>query len=902
MMSQSISELERLSSQDLTAYLKSLIREQREIIKQEHRSGTKGRVISQKLSGLMDRVLEILYHVACKRHPELESMAIVANGGYGRNALFQGSDLDLLFLTRESSQRLSNEVKEGLNLILYPLWDLNLKVGHAVRNIAENIREGKADPLSRTTLLDSRYIVGNKPLFEEFKVKYRKDAIDNDKENFFNERSKDMEQRYRRYSSTVFLQEPNVKESPGGLRDWHNLQWLSETAIEGRSINFIQQEGIMNQSMAGQVSDSIDFLVRLRHEMHFITGKATNVLSLGLQGQIAESFSYSGPSILEKIEGLMRDYYKHAKSLHDRVMEVFEYLKIEMSSFQKRSLTTWLPWVKAEREKVKKFDGFFSKDGLLYARGEDVFEKDRTRLLRAFWHCQNYGLLLSPALKMIMTENLHIVDKGFRYSVTNRETLKTIFGMRGRVGPVLREMHRMGLLGALFPEFGALDCLVQHEFFHRFSADEHTLRCIDWLDRVATEEGEEYQLYGELFRKMEDPLILYMALLLHDTGRALNTDDHVDGSNALTLDFCRRVDITGEHKQLLCFLVEHHLTFFNVATKQDTDDPEVVAEFCKQMKTLDRLEALLVFTYCDSQGTNPDGWSGFKELSITTLYRRAKHAMELSNGETGPYIANIIEDQKMAVLAELDEKFHETVDGHFREMPVAYFRYREWDTIAVHVRAIWQYENRKKRRPNTPFEAAVQWTEYEKLGHSEVCIVAVDKLNLLPSICCAMASKKINILSANVHTRSDGIALDLFRVCTDEQEAVVDDILQMEVVAMIYKLNKKSTYNPQKYLKQTTSYFDKPVEIERAPVVSLTNQEGSGYTLVEVQATDRIGLLHDLLNLFAQNSLVTVGARIMTERNTAIDTFQITEEDGSKLSDERMQNLYPRLQEAAQGH
>ena len=882
----------------LTDY-KSYLAAERERAKEMHDSGADGSTVMRVLCQGMDRLLQCLYSHAVDKHPEMAKIAIVANGGYGRSGLSPGSDIDILFLTPMSSGSLSKGLKEGIDNLLYPLWDLNLKVGHAVRSTNENIKEAKKEPMSRTTLLDSRLVVGNEPLFLKFKSKFLTEAIHNDKNNFFAERSVDMEARYDRYSRTIYLQEPNVKESPGGLRDWHNLLWISETALQNRDIKVMQEEGVVSETGATQIQDSVNFLERLRNEMHFRTGKPVDILSLRLQGEVAEAFDYEGEDILIKIEKLMKDYYTHARNLNRRVRGIFELHSIEMEYFKDQSKTSWFPWGNNTKDEKKDFDGFYGLNGILYAQKDDIFTEKPVRLVRAFWHCQNHALGLSPTLRRRIKEHLHLVDDDFRKLEKTRNAIESIFGKRGQVGITLRAMHRVGILGLLFPEFGGLDCLVQHEFFHRYTADEHTLRCIDWLDRITTWEHPEDKLYGELFQKMEDPFTLYLALLLHDTGRALNTDDHVDGSSLYAKQVCDRLNITGERRSLIFFLVDHHLTFFRTATKKDIDDPVVIREFCEQIKTRDRLATLLVFTYCDSNATNPEGWTGWKELAITNLFKRADERLKMSKEEAVNFFQELQAEQLTELKSTLDEEYQPTLLTHFEEMPDAYFRYRETKSIRKHIKAIKQYENRRKRRPNTPFEAALQWREYENLGHSEVCLVAQDSPNLLASICCAMASYKINILSANVHTRADGLVLDIFHVCDENQQAVMDKVLQMRIVATIYKLNQESTYDPTKFIKEKTTIFDQKPAIKIVPLVTISNNEDKQYTTIEVQATDRLGLLHDLLTLFAVLDLVTLGAQINTERKTAINTFSLSNKDGSRISADQEAILYDRITEVA---
>ena len=895
---ESVEKITAMSGADRLTHYREYLVASREKARKVHDAGGAGDAVCKMLSDSFDKLLVRIYGVALLQFPEMEKIALVANGGYGRAQLFPGSDIDLLFLLPRSSSTLSKGMKEAIDQVLYTLWDLNLKLGHAVRSSNENVAEGKQDPITRTTLLDSRLIVGNRKLFKNFMVKFRKEAVKNDKANFFKERSADLKTRYKKFYETIYLQEPNVKESPGGLRDWHNLLWIADAVTGERDLSFLEEEGMMSEVAVEQVQESVDFLMRVRNEIHFRTRKGTDLLSLQLQGEVAEAFEYEGDDILIKIESFMKDYYMHTRNLRNRVRGTFDMLNIEMEAFKEQSLSSWLPWVN-HKVVEEEFDGFVSRDGLLYSLNDEVFTQDPARLLRAFWHCQNYSLRLAPSLRKLIKLNLDLVDDAYRCSEETAETIENIFSMRGRVGLTLRAMHRVGLLGKVIPEFGSLDCLVQHEFFHRYTADEHTLRCIEFLDKVANDSSESMKLYHELFMKIEDPYAMYMALLLHDTGRSLNTDDHVDGSYEMTKAVCKRLKIEGERQKLIMFLVDHHLTLFNVGTKKDIDDPEVISETCKMMKTADRTAALLVFTYCDSSGTNPDGWSGWKALAICTLFKRVYNALRRSPEEAREYLETLLSEQSKKVKELLPQQYWEAADEHFEDMPVAYFRYRDAESVSLHVRAIWQYQNRRERRPDTPFEAAFQWYEHRTLSYSEVSIVAMEQPNLLATICCAMATHNINILAANVHTRNDGLVLDLFKVCNEEQKAVTDDILQMEIVATLYELNEGKSYESENYITQVRNVKKYQPMLVVIPQIEILNDEHELYTSIEVQATDRIGLLHDLMRLFGRMKLTTKGARITTERNTAIDSFLVVNEHGEKLSDEMISELKEQILDVA---
>ncbi len=868
----------------LTIY-KRLLKAEEKRIRQAHDAGGGGCQIAALRAALIDVILRTLFETAISLHSKTPSIALVANGGYGRGMLNPGSDLDLLFLLPQASHRVAKSLAQVVEDVLYPLFDLGFKVGHASRSIAECVKEARGDPITRTSLFDDRLLAGDQELFTKFKQRFRQDCINKDREKFFAERRKDIENRYRKFSSTVFLQEPNLKESPGGMRDFHNLLWISDALFETRELDDLVARKTLTPNARSELRQAFDFLHRLRNSLHYHTGKSTDVLTLRFQGVIAESFNYRHRTKLRRIEALMRDYYLHARNIHQYTASVFEIAEIEVDVLKPFRFPSWVPF--AGKPVVRTFDGFIADDGRLSQANDAIFEDDSSRLLRLFLHCQKHGLRPSPSLRKLIKANWVKIDKAFCYSTDNRQTFQTILEHKGQVARTLRLMHRCGVLGRYLPEFGALECLVQHEFFHRYTADEHTLRCIDQLDLLLVSDDPAKQRFRQLFIEIEDPYALYLAVLLHDSGRAENVREHIDGSQMLANKVCRRLQISHGRRQLIMFLVDHHLTLWRFATKRNIEDPDVVAEFAGQMKERRLLDALLLFTYIDSNGTSEEAWTPWKETLIVQLYRATRSFLKQGYEAYDAAFREKLDTLREKVRKELGAPYSEITDEHFNQMPKRYFRYRDSRSVGTHIRAIWQYLDRRQRRPNTPFEAAVQWLAYPEQGYSELTIVTHDRPLLLEKICCSLAAQEINILSADIYTRRDGVVLDIFRVCTDDMQAIENFLRQMSVVMILYEINQHEHYDPQRYLEVKENYLRESNDgVIPFPVRAYLDIESDPqFTLIEIQAIDRIGLLHDLLNTVNRHGLQTVHARIATEKGAALDTFYVQTTEGKKVSD-----------------
>ncbi len=870
------------ANERLTLYKKYMADENARLRKL-HDEGRGGCEVAGLRTQVIDGLLQSLLASALLQTKTSSSLTLVANGGYGRGLLNPGSDIDLLFLLPQASHKLDKHLKKVVEDVLYPLFDLGFKVGHASRSIPECLSEARRDPITRTSLFDHRRLSGNQALYDKFVQRFRQECILKDQARFFEERRADIELRYRKYSSTVFLQEPNLKESPGGMRDFHNLLWISDALFGTRDLRELRDRGTLSTNAYNELRESFDFLHRVRNCLHYHTGKSTDILTLRFQGVITEEFRYRHKTKLRRIEALMRDYYLHARDIHQHTASVFEIAEIETAVLRPFRLS-WIPF--ARRTGSKEFDGFIAEDGRLSAARDDIFDEDPGRLLRLFLHCQKRHLRPSPLLRKLIKANWHRIDRSFTYNKENRRTFRTILEKRGQVGRTLRLMHRCGVLGRYFPEFGALECLVQHEFFHRYTADEHTLRCIDQLDALIESDDPAVARYRQLLIEIEDPYALYLAVLLHDSGRAENVREHIDGSQILASKVCRRLQISHGRRQLIMFLVDHHLTLWRFATKRNIDDPDVVAEFAGLMKNRHYLDALLLFTYADSNGTSEEAWNPWKETLLVQLWRSARVVLKKGYEAYDSEFRGKLENLREKVRSELHERYADLTDGHFQQMPKRYFRYRDALSVGTHIRAIWEYFDRRKRRPNTPFEAALQWINYPDQGYSELTVVTHDRHMLLEKICCSLAAHEINILSADIYTRSDGVVLDIFRVSTSEMQSVSNTFQQMSVVMTLYEVNQEEEYDPSRYLEAKSNFLrDTNDDAIPFPVRAyVDNESDPNFTVIEIQAIDRIGLLHDLLYTINKHGLNTIHARITTEKGAALDTFYVqTANEGGHL-------------------
>jgi [protein-PII] uridylyltransferase len=856
-----------------------------------HHAGAGGREVARQRSDLVDILFKELFEgvvrsVVPKGLPEL--LVVTALGGYGRRELTPFSDIDIMFTTAKPQP--SKACEEVIRKTLTTLWDIGYKVGHSTRSIAQTIKQANADLVTKTSLLESRYLSGDRELFNEFREKFETDCVRGREGEYVSWRLANQAETREKYGRSVFMQEPNVKNGAGGLRDYHNLIWISYFKEGLNTTAKLVEKRFLRDSERRALEKSYDFLLRVRTEMHYLIGRPLDSLTLQLQGRVAAGFNFPQKHILHRVEAFMREYFSNARNIHLLTQSAIERINAVP---EKPTLFGIL------RPKVEKFDGFVARNGKLYEESRETFAEDPYRLIRAFHHAQVRQLAFSPELRDSIRRRLRLVNRTFQYARVARETFLAILSRKGEVGRILREMHDLGFLGRYIQEFGALTCLVQHEFYHRYTADEHTLVCIEKLDGILFAESEKFRGYRALFQKLEDPAILYLALLLHDTGKAANKRHHEDASAVLAQKVARRLQLSPERRRMLIMLVNSHYELSFAAQKRNLDDAATIAEFAGIIGNRANLDALMLLTLADGQGTSDQNWSDWKEGLVWILYRRMTDYFEGGKISMARLRENL-EDLREAVIRRLPKDFGEEIDAHFEHMPERYFQMFDSEQIAGHVRLFRTFlETHLTREDPPPYAPAFKWIARPEQGHSEVWVCGWNRPRLLERIAGAFLSAQVNILSADVFTRGDNLALDIFRVCSTQLAPVTSqrDITRVETRLCDSLAFEDYDFSPLLNKDALLRTYRISQEAEIPTKIVVDNTSHPSFTLVDVQTPDRLGLLYDLLRAFGETEVNIELSRITTEMDVAMDTFYITDGNG-KITDEsavkRIQRLLQR--------
>ena len=847
----------------------------------KHQAGASGREICARRAELVDVLLRYVFGGAAataRGNGETKvPLALIALGGYGRGELNPFSDIDVMLLHHQRATEISPDLEEMVNQVLYLLWDSGFKVGHSTRSIKEAIAQANRDMRTKTAMLESRFLAGDSELAREFRKQFRSKCVEGHERGYVEMRMQDQVARHKKFGDSVYLQEPNLKSGCGGLRDYQNLLWMTYFREGSLSTNQLVGKDWLSESDQRRIERAYDFLLRLRTDLHYATGRATDVLHINLQEQVARRLNYSPRNGQLRSEALMRHYYEHTRNIFRVTERITEQFVSGYVTNKTRALFSFLPLVGAAKTPIG--DSFFVRNKHLHPARHDLFRKEPEQMMRAFELAQQRSLDLSPELADLLSRSLRHVTRTYQYARGPREIFKLILSQKGRVGRILRTMHRVDFLGRYIPEFGQLTCLVQHEFLHRYTADEHTLVCIDKLDALAETNDPKLVAYRNIFEQLEDPLVLYLALLLHDSGKAVGARPHSEGSALFAQRVAARLQLSPEQRKSLILLVDHHLTLSRTAQQRNLDDPATVMEFGRIVKHQRNLNKLMLLTLADGQGASPEAWSDWKESLVWELFHETSRYLA---DQKSYYDQTKIERESLqsAVSENLPPDYADEIEAHFEFMPDHYFRATDVPEIIEHLKLFRSFLENVSDSGESPLAAAIKWKIMPEQGHSVVTFCTWERERLLAKVAGSFSVVPLNILSADVFPRGDNVVLSIFRVCDTKARPVthrrdfelVEQTLRraledesFEFLSLIEKAKRQS--------RRLAPGIEFPTRI------AIDNKTHPTYTLIEIQAPDRIGLLYDVLSCLDRENILIPLSRINTQAGAAIDTLYVV--DGS---------------------
>src|SRR5438552_13237345 len=865
---------------EVLPYYKKFLKIEEHRLRLKHQAGGSGREICARRADLVDVLLRHVFTAATTSTGSEEKakvpLALIALGGYGRGELNPFSDVDVMLLHGQSARKVPPYLEQIVEQILYSLWDIGFKVGHSTRSIKEAITQANRDMRTKTSMLESRHLAGEAELAREFRDQFRSKCVAGNERRYVEMRMQDQIARHKKVGDSVYLQESNLKYACGGLRDYQNLLWITYFKEGSLSTNQLVGKDWLSESDQRRIERAYDFLLRIRTDLHYATGRATDFLHLNMQEQIAKRLNYSSERGQLRSEALMREYYEHTRNIFRVTERITEQFASGRATERTRSLFSFLPLVRSDEKRV---GPFFIRNGQLNTDQRDLFHKDPAQMMHVFQLAQQRALDVSPDLADLLTRSLRQVTRTYQYAKAPREVFKTILSQKGEVGRVLRMMHRVDFLGRYIPEFGQLTCLVQHEFRHRYTADEHTLVCIDKLDALARTDDPKLVAYRKIFERLDDPFILYLALLLHDSGKAVGARPHSEASALFAQRVATRLQLSSEQRKSLILLVDHHLTLSRIAQQRNLDDPTTIAELAGIVKNQKNLNALMLLTLADGQGTSAEAWSDWKESLVWQLIHETSRYLA---DQKSYYEQTRIERESLqrSVADNLSLDYAGEIESHFEFMPDHYFRASGLADIVEHLKLFRSFLENVSGSGEFPLSPAINWKIVPEQGHSVVTFCTWERERLLEEVAGSFAVVPLNILSADVFSRGDNLVLAIFRVC-DTNARPVTNPRDFELVEQtLRRALEDETFDFLPGIEKAKRQAPRLAPgIEFPTRIAIDNKMHPTYTLIEIQAPDRIGLLYDVLSCLDRENILIPLSRINTQAGAAIDTLYVV--DGS---------------------
>ncbi len=859
-----------VASPALRDVVASTLGECRKIIREFHSNGTDAKTVCAAQSIAIDRIIDFLYRMYVERRKGrgkaiISKFCVIALGGYGRSELSPESDIDILFLYDSG---ISNKLKTTVvDAIVYPLWDCGLRVGHSSRDIKEVIADVKSDFILRNSTLDARFVCGNVAIFKKFFSRFNS-YCNTQKEKHFDELMRLKRDRHAKFGWTPYLQEPNIKNGIGGLRDFQTMRWKTRLNFGKADIRLLAERSLISVGEYRSLLRAFNFLLRVRNEAHFYFKREADLLDLESQVIIAKNLGFTGGDETEMVEAFMRKVYQSFRAIDSVAKTARKRMGIVLPNdvvANMRHLGTRLPG-----NRKFEIDGFSFYRGEVKALNQSVFSNDPSMLIKVFALFQKYGAVPSDSLEVLIRDSRKLIDDSTRENPSANEAFLSIIENRGAVFPTLELMHYWGVLGRFVPEFKDITCLVQHEFYHRYTVDTHTLNAISHLDKIfcANQNDGLYYEYHKVLLSCPSPTLLYLAILLHDIGKSDGVRGHAEVSAEIAAKILRRWGVRDSDAAPILFAVKNHLQMARFWQSRDVEDDSSAAKFAAIVKNEENLKYLYVLTFCDASATSEGFWNSYKQGLHSALFtsvmayfgKRAKGGG--SERRASKVLGEVLADERAKGLEDV-------VREQVELLPKNYFLFHGRNDLIMHAKMIAELRENLKSS-DTANMPVIEWRDDPNDSISRLYVVSADCDGLFSLLAGVVTLSGLDILGSKVFTRSDRLTFNAFYV-----SGVVGGMSANPRVKARFAREVKDAVESGKNL---DSRVEKIFESEKSNANILFDvfmRRESGKLVLEIRAKDRVGLLYKIARMIESCGYDIVFARVNTDMGWARDTFHL---------------------------
>lgn len=848
-----------------------LLAEQRQAIQQRLLAGASGDEVVAATTDLVDGLIIGRYRNAARTGGEVLTTAgfqhccLVAIGGYGRRELAPHSDIDLMFLFHQDAAKVMPEL---VKQVLHPLWDSGFQVGHSVRTIQDCIDLGLADLTVRTSMMEARFLAGSPELFQQFHARYVRKVVSSGFDGYLDQKVTERQREYQKFGETVYLLEPNVKKSKGGLRDLHLLQWIGSARFQAPTIRELSDRGILSQADYRAIKEAREFLLRVRSFLHIRAGMAQEILTFDEQVWLAKHWGFADQPHLLAVEQFMQQYYRHTMGLHAALMRFVE--RCRRRSLWQR-IVRWLPSPRIEQ--------YFAIDGEVLTVPAELRSQVLAQpalLLTLFNLARSRKLGIDPSLLEDIHRHAETLSAEQFHTPETGRTFLSILGGPG-TAQALEAMHRAHLLEKLVPAFSRVRGLMQFNQYHKYTVDEHSLLAVAKAEALADHAG----VLGEVYREIKRKDLLHLALLLHDLGKG-HEEDHSEVGKRLAEETAARLGFDERESRTLVMLVHRHLLMAHTAFRRDPYDEKVLLPFAREVGTPEVLRKLLALTAADIAAVGPDVLTKWKESLLVELYQRAMQEVsgERETADEPQRLARVADDVAAQSLGDQQLPADKAwIRSELEQFPLRYAYGTTPRRIAAHLGAIRRLQDRGVV-VETDFNAPLGTCEYAVIAHNDLIP------GLFSKIAGVMAAGGLQILDAQIVTRKDGVVVDTFQVADPDYQGAPPAERCESIGAIIAEVLTGRQSIDTVMRRGARLNMGRSLPAHRQPAeVRIDNETSDRYTILDVFADDRQGLLYIITNAIFQLGLSVHASRISTRLDQVADVFYVTGMDGKKVEE-----------------
>jgi [protein-PII] uridylyltransferase len=808
-----------------------------------------------------------------------EMLAIVGLGGYGRKEMSPYSDIDLLFLRQEDAPE---GVYRGIRSILYLLWDAKVEFGHSVRTIAECREEADKDLAVLTSLMDTRFIWGSELRFRDLLIDRDRLIWERDPLDFYLRIEDEIQKSVERFGHTIYLLEPNVKEGSGSLRYVQLIQWLSRIVFGASKLEDLPYLGVCGHRAVEEVYEGRQFLAGVRTRLHFLAGRQDDVLRFDAQIAIAEQKGLRESRDRTAAEVFMREYYRHAATI--------DFFGRRIRARARLFLT---PKNSTAVKQLKLDDFQYIGGGGINRYDLETLDAEPREMLRAFRHIADTGTDLDIRLADAIRTRLRTVHSRWMDDPEVNALFRELCKVPGHVSRALTAMMKTGFLELFIIEFGMVRFLRQHDGYHQYTVDLHTMKVLENMDRFATgDNGSDSELLQTMFARVEKPELLYLAGLFHDIGKGHGAGHEVRGEE-IARPVLERMGLGPDEIEDVCFLIRNHLAMPHLAFKKDLHDEGMIGRFAETVMHQRRLDMLTILTFADLQAVGPATFNSWKNLLLEELYYRTLDVI-YDGTAGGEELGEWIQQIKAVIAEKVPDEFQAELKAFLRDASSRYLLDFYPGIIIDHFLDFVAYLRKNGKQSLGQHDIIFQKTDNRKPPYSAITLIIQDRPGLFFRIAGAMSANRINILSAWTHSIGPDLAICTFHV-NDIPDGALTDAAQWES----FKADIQAVFSGQRDVNELVANRRRAGRVAAAALpgrvplkVEINNAASDRATIVEVYAHDRPGLLYDITRYLSSEDLHIVLAKIATQTDRAADVFYVVDAQGHRIVDfERLDDI-----------